>query len=132
VKLSDLDVVQPDLSVVCDRARVTASHIEGPPTLVVEILSPSTAAFDRARKLPLYASHGVKEVWLVTPYPWLAEVFVLAGGGYRLDAAYERHGVLKSRVFPGLEIRLEEVFTYPIPPEERIEMVKEGHPPYGA
>ena len=132
VKLSDVDVFQPDIAVVCDPKQCRGSHIEGAPTLVVEVLSPSTAAFDRVRKLPLYARHGVGEVWLVTPYPWMAEVFVLTDNGYRLDAAYEREGLLKSRVFPGLEIRLAEVFDFPIPPEERVEMVKEGRPPYAA
>jgi Uma2 family endonuclease len=131
VKLSDVDVLQPDIVVVCAPNQFRGSHVEGAPTLVVEILSPSTATFDRTRKLPLYAASGVREVWLVTPYPWLAEVFVLTDQGYRLDRAYEREGLLKSPAFPGLEIRLAEVFDFPIPPEERIEMVKEGRPPYG-
>ena len=131
VKLSEGDVVQPDIAVVCERNKVKPTHIEGSPTLVVEILSPSTAAFDRVRKLPLYAASGVREVWLVTPYPWLAEVFVLDGQSYRLDQAYSKDGVLRSRVFRGLTIRLAQVFDYPIDPGERVEMVKEGRPPYG-
>jgi Uma2 family endonuclease len=131
VKLSEFDVVQPDLAVVCEREKIKPTHIEGPPTLVVEILSPSTAAHDRVRKLPLYAASGVKEVWLITPYPWLAEVFVLDGGSYRLDGAYAKDGILESRVFRRLKIRLTAVFNYPIDPSERVEMVKEGRPPYG-
>jgi Uma2 family endonuclease len=42
VKLSDEDVVQPDLLVVCDPKQITRTHIEGPPSLVVEILSPDS------------------------------------------------------------------------------------------
>jgi len=131
VKLSEFDVVQPDLAVVCERDKVKSTHIEGPPTLVVEVLSPSTAAHDRVRKLPLYAASGVREVWLITPYPWLAEVFVLDGGSYRLAQAYGKDDVLQSRVFRGLKIQLAKVFAYPIDPTERVVMVKEGRPPYG-
>ena len=132
VKLSERDVVQPDLSVVCDPDQVKRTHIEGPPTLVVEIISPSTVTLDRVRKMNLYDKAGVKEVWLVTPYPWLAEVFVLDGGSYRLAAAYEKDGLLESVTFPGLTVALTEVFTYPIDPSEKVDMVKEGRPPYGS
>ncbi len=131
VKLSEEDVVQPDLLVVCDKNQMKGTHIEGPPTLVVEILSPSTEQFDRTRKLQLYARSGVKEVWLITPYPWLAEVFVLDGETYRLLGAYQEDEILESRTFPDLTIALAEIFDYPIDPSERIEMVKEGRPPYG-
>ncbi len=131
VKLSNQDVVQPDLLVVCDRNQMKRTHIEGAPTLVVEIQSPSTASFDRVRKMRLYARSGVKEVWLITPYPWLAELYALDGDSYRLAQSCEKSDTLKSRIFPDLEIDLERVFDFPIEPEERIEMVKEGHPPYG-
>jgi len=132
VRLSDDDVVQPDILVVCDPDRIKPTHIEGAPTLVVEILSPSTAAFDRSRKMALYARSGIKEVWLVTPYPWLVEVFLLDGAGYRLICAYQKEEILSSPTFPDLGITLAEIFDYPIPPEEQVEMVKEGRPPYGS
>jgi len=132
VKLSDEDIVQPDLCVVCDPRQITLSHIEGAPTLVVEILSPSTTVLDRGRKLRLYAQSGIKEVWLITPYPWFAEVLVLESGSYRFDRAYEKEEILESRTFPDLKIHLAEIFNYPIDPSEQIEMVKEGHPPYAS
>lgn len=132
VKLSDEDIVQPDLLVVCDKTQLRETHIEGPPTLIVEILSPSTASFDRVRKMRLYAQHGVKEVWLITPYPWLAEVYVLDGETYRLARAYEKTDTLASGIFPDLKIELEKIFDYEIPPHEQIQMVREGRPPYPA
>jgi len=132
VKLSDQDVVQPDLLVVCDKSQIKATHIEGAPTLVVEIQSPSTAAFDRVRKMRLYARSGVKEVWLITPYPWVAEVYALDGESYRLAQSCEKTDTLQSKLFPDLAIDLEKVFDFEIPPNERILMVKEGRPtPYG-
>jgi Uma2 family endonuclease len=135
VKLSEEDVVQPDLVVVCDPEQVKSTHIEGPPALVVEILSPSTEALDRGRKMDLYARCGIREVWLVTPYPRLLEVYLLADNAYRLVhtySEYARNEVFGSPTFPELELDLEKLFDFPIPPEERIEMVREGHPPYGS
>ncbi len=132
VKLSETDVVQPDLLVVCDKTQLKETHVEGPPTLVVEILSPSTASFDRVRKMRLYARSGVKEVWLITPYPWLAEVYVLDGETYRLAQGYEKTDTLVSVIFPDLRIELEKVFDYEIPLHEQVQMVREGRPPYPA
>ena len=131
VKLSEEDVVQPDLLVVCDKSKMKRTHIEGAPTLVIEVLSPSTAAFDRVRKLRLYAASGVQEVWLVTPYPHTVEVFALDGDEYRLAGVYGIEDTLLSRRFPDLTIDLERLFDFPIEPGERIEMVREGRPPYG-
>ena len=84
VKLSDTDVVQPDLLAVCDPNQFKGTHIEGPPALVVEVLSPSSELHDRMRKLDLYARYGVKEYWLVRPYPSAVEVLILDGPGYRI------------------------------------------------
>jgi Uma2 family endonuclease len=132
VKLSAEDVVQPDLLVVCDKTQLRETHVEGPPALVVEILSPSTVSFDRVRKMRLYARFGVKEVWLITPYPWFAEVYVLDGASYRLAQGFEKTDTLTSVIFPDLRIALEKVFDYEIPPHEQVQMVREGRPPYGA
>ena len=67
--LSDVTVVQPDvLFVATDRLPIISERgIEGAPTLVVEVLSPSTSRIDRDRKLTLYAEHGVPYYWIVDP-----------------------------------------------------------------
>lgn len=131
VKLSDIDAVQPDLLVVCEPEKIKPTHIEGPPTLIIEIVSPSTAVLDRSRKLDLYARSGVREVWLVTPYPSLIEVFVLEGESYRLIHAYRKDEAFRSVGFKGLRLNLQRLFDFPLDPGEKIQMVKEGHPPYG-
>jgi Uma2 family endonuclease len=131
VRLSEEDVVQPDVAVVCERERIKTTHINGAPTLVVEILSPATALLDRSRKLDLYGRSGVGEVWLVTPYPSLIEVFLLEETSYRLVHAYRKDEVFASATFKALRLDLRRVFDFPLEPGEEIEMVKEGHPPYG-
>jgi len=130
VRLSEEDVVQPDLVVVCEKEKIRPTHIDGAPTLVIEVLSPSTALLDRTRKVLLYAAAGVKEVWLVTPYPWLAEVFVLDGDSYKLRGAYSREETLQCVTLPRVTVELGPVFDFPLEPGEAVEMVKEGRPPY--
>ena len=82
--LSDTTVLQPDLVFVeaARQARVTERGIEGAPTLVVEILSPSTARADRTVKASLYARHGVPWYWIVDPEARTIEALALCGGAY--------------------------------------------------
>jgi Uma2 family endonuclease len=86
VILSNTTVVQPDLIYV-DPSRhdlVTRRGIEGPPTLAVEIISPSTPRIDRVTKLQLYARYRVPYYWIVDPDARTIEAYELAGDGYRL------------------------------------------------
>ncbi len=130
VRLSEHDMVQPDLFVVCDPNQIKATHIEGPPALVVEILSPSSVGHDRMTKMRLYEKFGVKEYWIVTPYPHLAEVFSLDGESYRVAGVYGKKDTLISPRFNGLAVELDKVFDFPIPPEERVDEIRESTPPY--
>jgi Uma2 family endonuclease len=130
VKLSETDVVQPDILVVCDLGQIRTTHIEGAPALVIEILSPDSTRHDRARKPILYAKAGVKEFWIVTPWPSLAEVFVLDGESYRMQAAFGKDDELRSVVFPDLRIDLRDVFDFPLEREEQPRVVKESPAAY--
>lgn len=86
VILSDTAIVQPDI-VFVDKARLGAISdrgIEGAPTLVIEIVSPSTVLIDRRTKHGLYARHGVPYFWLVDPEGRSVEAWVLGPDGYSL------------------------------------------------
>jgi len=86
VILADDAIVQPDIVYVA-RERLPAvleRGIEGPPTLVIEILSPSTTQIDRVRKRQLYDRHGVPYYWIVDPDARAVEAYVLGSGGYTL------------------------------------------------
>jgi Uma2 family endonuclease len=71
------DVLVPDLA-GWRRTRMpeipTTPAIELPPDWVCEVLSPSTAAIDRAVKLPIYSRAGVPHAWLVDPHARTLEV----------------------------------------------------------
>lgn len=60
-------VVQPDLAVVCDPAKLDAAGCRGAPDWIIEVLSPATAARDRVQKRDLYERHGVPEYWVLDP-----------------------------------------------------------------
>ena len=69
-------VVQPDISVICDKSKLTDAGCTGAPDLIVEILSPSTAKKDMDEKFHLYEKHGVREYWVVDPGSEYIRVFV--------------------------------------------------------
>ncbi len=60
-------VVQPDVMVICDKRIVSEKGITGAPTLVIEVLSDSTAYKDLSEKKLLYEQTGVSEYWVVNP-----------------------------------------------------------------
>lgn len=75
--------LQPDLLVV-RRDRVREKNIVEAPTLVAEVLSPSTARIDRMIKLSRYAEGGIAQCWLVDPDGPSVQVFDLVDGEYQL------------------------------------------------
>jgi len=119
VKLSDWDIVQPDLIVVCDKDSIKDTHVDGAPSLVIEVLSPSTEKKDRHQKLELYAKAGVKEYWLVQPFPSFIEILVLDNGKYRIEQVFDKDEQLISPSFPELKIDLKEIFDFDLEPHEQ-------------
>ncbi len=108
VILSDTTIVQPDLVFVARdrRESVSARGIEGAPTLVVEILSPSTAQTDRHTKRELYARFGVPCYWIVDADARAIEMYGLAGGAYELTARATGDALVAAEPFPGLALAL--------------------------
>jgi Uma2 family endonuclease len=82
-------VVQPDLLVICDPAKVSSRGIEGAPDLVVEILSPATANKDTVRKRWTYEAAGVPEYLIVDPDERVGMLLRLEGGRYEEAARIE-------------------------------------------
>lgn len=104
-------VVQPDIAVICDPAKLDERGCRGAPDWVVEVLSPSTAAKDQIQKLAAYERAGVREVWLVHPTDHVVIVYTLnADGGYGKPAIHETTGTLASGLFPDLLVDWELIF----------------------
>jgi Uma2 family endonuclease len=72
---------EPDvLYLTAERAHYLRRRgVEGPPDIVVEVLSRSTRAYDLETKLPTYLVHGVREVWIVDPVAKTVSVYESLG-----------------------------------------------------
>ncbi|MCL2074723.1 MAG: Uma2 family endonuclease [Marinilabiliaceae bacterium] len=81
--------LQPDVLVVCDPEKIQ-EWCEGTPDLVVEVLSPSTAARDWKDKYDIYEKFGVREYWIVDPYSKTITVFILKDGKFSDAILYEK------------------------------------------
>jgi Uma2 family endonuclease len=105
-------VVQPDICVVCDPAKLDDRGCIGAPDLIVEVQSPSTAKRDMYEKFNLYQFAGVKEYWVVFPKDKAVTVFLLqADGFFDQGTTYEYEGKVPVSIFQGLEIDLKELFA---------------------
>ncbi len=70
-------VVQPDVSVICDRNKLDDKGCRGAPDWIIEILSPSTAIRDMDVKYQLYQQYGVKEYWIINPQEKWGMIYLL-------------------------------------------------------
>jgi Uma2 family endonuclease len=106
VILADTSIVQPDiLFVASDRQGIVSVRgIEGPPTLGVEILSPSTTLVDRGRKRELYARFGMPFYWIADDEAQAIEMWRLTGGTYELLTHPSGARMIAAEPFPGLTL----------------------------
>ena len=116
LRLGDGRVVQPDLLVIVpgDAVSVRPDGVYGRPSLVVEIVSPTSRVQDLRRKRALYADAGIPEYWLVDPA--LRSVVVLtdpADGDYRSERVSNEGDTVRSVTIPDVEIAVARLFPPP-------------------
>ena len=113
VVFSEFDVVQPDV-VFFSRARAHLVKPDAPirdtPDVAVEVLSPSTAATDRGKKMQTLARYGVPEYWLVDPRAKTVEIYGLADEAYVLGQVASIGDVAHSRTLADLSFAVDELF----------------------
>lgn len=114
VVLSDLDVVQPDLLFI-SHARssiITPKNIQGPPDLVVEILSETTRKTDEVIKRKLYERYKVPEYWIVDPELESVKIYRLSNQGYArvAELSAEASNALNTPLLPDWELALHDLF----------------------
>ena len=103
------DILVPDLA-GWRRARMPetplAPFLALAPDWLAEVLSPSTAAFDRKKKLPVYAREGVQHVWLVDPETKTLEILRLDGETYRTASVASDDDKGRFEPFEAIELDL--------------------------
>jgi Uma2 family endonuclease len=110
------DVVEPDLLLIAaDQAGIiTNKNVQGPPALVVEILSPGTRKTDEQVKRRLFNRGGVREYWLVDPELDLIKVFRRqADGSFPrvVELTREAHDILTTPLLSDFNLCLDELFA---------------------
>ena len=109
------NIVQPDISVVCDINKLDNKGCLGAPDLIIEIISPSSSRKDRMEKFFLYERMGVKEYWLVSPEDKIVEVFILGPDGkYGRPEIYSESDTVLLNILNDIKVDLSPVFSITI------------------
>ncbi|UOR04063.1 Uma2 family endonuclease [Hymenobacter aerilatus] len=103
-------VVQPDICVVCDPAKLDEFDCVGAPDWIIEILSPGSMAHDSKTKFDLYEENEVGEYWMVDPGLKNVIVYVLENGQYQLQGEFYQPGPIPVRTLQSLTLEWAEVF----------------------
>ncbi len=105
------NVVQPDISVICDLSKLDDRGCLGAPDFIIEIISPASSKRDAKEKYALYEYFGVKEYWIVFPGEKLIYQYVLnEKGKYEQQGIYVKDDKISPHIFPELKIDLNYVF----------------------
>jgi Uma2 family endonuclease len=105
-------ILQPELIVLLGERvnQIGEKYVEGPPSLVIEIASPSTSSRDQGMKLNLYAQYGVPEYWFVDVENRSVTVFSKLRNG-RYEHELTTREVAVSETIPGLSADLKSLFA---------------------
>lgn len=103
-------VVQPDLTIVCDKAKLDEMGCVGAPDMIIEIVSPSSSKTDVEDKYKIYEEAGVKEYWIVFPQDKTISVFVLKKAKYEFIGMFAKDSKVKVNIFEDFYVDLAEVF----------------------
>ncbi|MDR0670400.1 MAG: Uma2 family endonuclease [Treponema sp.] len=109
---SDDTVVEPDITVVCDLSKLDDRGCNGAPDFIIEIISSSTARYDRIVKFNKYREAGVREYWIVDPEEKIVSAYLLKNGHY-VAVNYDDTAAVPVTVLPGCAIDLKTVFASP-------------------
>ncbi|MBK8503840.1 MAG: Uma2 family endonuclease [Saprospiraceae bacterium] len=104
-------VVQPDLCIICDPAKIQEAGCFGAPDLIIEILSPHTSKKDLTKKYEVYEESGVREYWIVFPKEEIVQTYVLVNSKFNRGEAFVKSDQINSDIFPNLTFSLDDIFT---------------------
>lgn len=97
------NIVEPDISVICDPNKLTDRGCAGAPDWIIEIVSPSNSSHDYVKKLNLYLDAGVREYWIVDPTTDIILVYILNDESFNLQT-YTFNDTVKVGIYDDLKI----------------------------
>lgn len=104
-------VVQPDICVICDPAKLDDRGCIGAPDWIIEILSPGNSQTEMKNKFEVYQENGVKEYWLADPTNEIVFVYVLNDEGTYIGLhPFTLEDTISSRVFPEFTLQVADIF----------------------
>lgn len=106
-----VNVMQPDLIVVCDSAKIDRRGCIGAPDIIVEVLSPGNNAKEFKHKYDIYEASGVKEYWIVSPQHQTFLVHVNINGKFQPLRLKTNGDVITTDILPGFALDLTELFS---------------------
>ena len=106
-----MTVVQPDICVICDESKLDERGCIGAPDIIIEILSPGNTQREMKDKFGIYQEAGVQEYWIVEPMSEFIIIYALDKNIYIGSRPYTAGDTITSKVLPGLEINVSEVFS---------------------
>ena len=98
------NVVQPDISVICDKSKLTDKGCTGSPNMIIEVVSPYNPSNDFVKKLNLYQDYKVQEYWIINPMKKNILVYNLTDTGYDTPNMYSFNDVVPVSIFKELNI----------------------------
>ena len=108
----NINVVQPDIIVVCDADKIDGKgKYKGIPTIVVEVLSPSTRTKDMNKKFELFRMTGVREYWMVDVDRKTIYVYLFEKNSVFDYKVFTNVDIAESNAFDGLKVSLQKVFS---------------------
>jgi Uma2 family endonuclease len=105
VRLNDTQVYEPDIVFLANANfdRIHETYIEGPPDIVIEVLTVDSTALDRGEKFAAYEAAGVREYWIVDPLAQKVTILEWVDGLYE-EQVYQGEAVLVSPLLPALSL----------------------------
>lgn len=103
-------VVQPDICIICDPAKLDDAGCIGAPDLVIEILSKGNNKKELQNKYEVYEESGVKEYWIIYPEQQSLLIYTLVNNHYQPSRLLTRGDKITTPILPGFVLDLDNVF----------------------
>ncbi len=104
-------IVQPDITIICDKNKLDERGCKGSPDFIIEIMSPSSVGIDSIKKFTLYEKYKVKEYWTIHPIDGIARTYYLNNENKYIQdqICLIDENKIHSKLFDGLEIDLSNI-----------------------